>query len=279
MKLIVGSKVFIGSMGRNNGQWVIDNIVKTNSFPRLQYNLKRIDNMPNSVNKIQLNDVNIKNVVSYVLWFKFIMKEVWKLGIVYNKVDNEEELLLENEKLIWHIINNKINIVDIKVKTGYEIDDIYNVAMIGLLKAIRTYNSKSYQFSTYAATCIMNEIFEISKKYNSQKRKAELLSLDKNYNENDEDAENCINLYNVTGYTDVGFDYVECKDALKYYVNRLGKTDGEIFLRLINKEKHREIAIKMGISKSLVSRRYNLFKGKLLHMFNSWISLSKTLIL
>ena len=55
-----------------------------------------------------------------------------------------------NEKLIWDVIH----------KMGCEAnEDLYQTGAIGLINAIRKFDtSKGFKFSTYASTCIRNEI-------------------------------------------------------------------------------------------------------------------------
>lgn len=56
----------------------------------------------------------------------------------------------QNEKLIWDVIH-KMNCEPS--------EDLYQIGSIGLINAIRQFNpTKGFKFSTYASTCIRNEI-------------------------------------------------------------------------------------------------------------------------
>lgn len=56
----------------------------------------------------------------------------------------------KNEKLVWDVIH-KMNCEPT--------EDLYQVGSIGLINAIRQFDaSKGFKFSTYASTCIRNEI-------------------------------------------------------------------------------------------------------------------------
>lgn len=58
-----------------------------------------------------------------------------------------------NKKLICSIIH--------KYTKYYEFDDLYQVSIIGIMKAYRNYNEdKGVQFSTYAYKYILSEVFE-----------------------------------------------------------------------------------------------------------------------
>ena len=61
----------------------------------------------------------------------------------------ENELFVQNQKLIWHCIqkhfpNQVLN------------EDLFQECSIGLLKAIRSFDETKSSFSTYAYTCIHN---------------------------------------------------------------------------------------------------------------------------
>ena len=87
-----------------------------------------------------------------------------------------DEIILENEKLIYKIIN--------KYTKYFEIDDLYQVAIMGLVKASKNYNS-NYQtkFISYAYPYIMGEVLKyINNSYNF-KVSREYLKLNKKINE------------------------------------------------------------------------------------------------
>ena len=57
------------------------------------------------------------------------------------------DLLVDNEKLVYSIIN--------KFRGYFDMDDLYQVGMIGLIKASKNFNkSEGVKFSTYAYTYV-----------------------------------------------------------------------------------------------------------------------------
>ena len=63
-----------------------------------------------------------------------------------------EQLIKENSGLIWSVVK-KFS------KRGYELDDLYQIGAIGLLKCIRKFDSSfDVKFSTYAIPMIVGEI-------------------------------------------------------------------------------------------------------------------------
>ena len=63
-----------------------------------------------------------------------------------------EQLITENNGLIWSVVKKF-------AKRGYELDDLYQIGAIGLLKCIRKFDSSfDVKFSTYAIPMIIGEI-------------------------------------------------------------------------------------------------------------------------
>ena len=168
---------------------------------------------------------------------------------------NEEarNLLIEhNLRLVAHIAKRFEG-------TGEDSDDLISIGTIGLIKAINTFNpTKGTKLATYAARCIENEILmhvRSLKKLRGEVSLYDPIGVDKEGNE--------ITLMDVLGTDqDVVADLVENSYEHKRLVEKIRK--------LNNREKHvlelrygllsgfrktqREIARKMGISRSYVSR-------------------------
>ncbi len=169
----------------------------------------------------------------------------------------EEKLVKHNLRLVAHIAR-KYN-----PPNGFGKDDLISVGSIGLLKAVRTYKTDSGNtFSTYSARCIENEILMLLR---SQKKHANNLNLestvgrDKDGEElrlmdvlaaEDECIEDSIGL--KMDYENIVSSMKKCLSDKERYVleNRFGINGGERFTQ-------DEIAVKMGISRSYVSRLEN----------------------
>lgn len=75
------------------------------------------------------------------------------------KIDN---IILDNDKLIYKIIS--------KYKNYFELDDLYQVAIIGLIKAYKKYNdSYNTKFTTYAYPYILGEVIKYINDFRSIK--------------------------------------------------------------------------------------------------------------
>ena len=74
-----------------------------------------------------------------------------------------EQLVLDNLNLAYFFAK--------KFRHQKDFDDIAQTAVIGLIKAARTYNeTKNYKFSTYASKCINNEILMYFRKEKKHQR-------------------------------------------------------------------------------------------------------------
>ena len=91
-------------------------------------------------------------------------------------MDNLTNIILENENLIYKIIS--------KYSTYYDIDDLYQVGVIGMIKAYNNYNnSYNTKFTSYAYTYIMGEIIKFINDNKAFKVSKENRSLYKKINE------------------------------------------------------------------------------------------------
>lgn len=72
------------------------------------------------------------------------------------------DLLVDNEKLVYSIIN--------KFRGYFDMDDLYQVGMIGLIKASKNFNkSEGVKFSTYAYTYVFGEVNKYIRENNNLK--------------------------------------------------------------------------------------------------------------
>lgn len=72
------------------------------------------------------------------------------------------DIIIENEGLIYKIIN--------KYKNYFEIEDLYQVAVMGLIKASKTYNSEyGTKFTSYAYPFILGEVIKYINEYRNIK--------------------------------------------------------------------------------------------------------------
>ena len=77
-------------------------------------------------------------------------------------MDKITDLIIENEALIYKIIG--------KYKSYFELDDLYQVAVIGIIKAYKNYQSNyDTKFTSYAYPYILGEVIKYINDYRSIK--------------------------------------------------------------------------------------------------------------
>ena len=174
--------------------------------------------------------------------------EEWQKGDKYAK----EILIQHNLRLVVHIVK--------KYSQADEADDLISVGSLGLIKAINTYKAGfGTQFSTYAARCIENEILMLiraNKKHKANVNIEDVLGSD------DEDNEITINdlsfaeeqTVEVLAENKNKAELLDC--CLRQYLN---KREYQILCMRygLNGEPalpQREVAVKLGISRSYISR-------------------------
>ena len=189
----------------------------------------------------------------------------------------EEEALIEalatgdesaKKRLIEHNLRLVVYIARRFENTGINIEDLVSIGTIGLIKAVNTYNPmKNIKLATYASRCIENEILMYLRKVNNQKLE---VSLDEPLN-TDWDGNELL-LSEVLG-TDEDIvmrpmeeeaDKKLLRDALGILSDREQDIINMRFGLGGRKElTQKEVADKMGISQSYISRLEKRIIGRL----------------
>lgn len=166
-------------------------------------------------------------------------------------VNAKNKLIEHNLRLVAHIVK--------KYYTSDEQDDLISIGTIGLIKAVNTFKpDKKIRLATYAARCIENEIlmhFRNNKKYTQDVYISDPIDTDKNGN--------TLTLIDVIADDSNIDDEIDTKIKLQKLRVILNGTLEERELQIINmryglggerEQTQREIAKRLGISRSYVSR-------------------------
>lgn len=175
------------------------------------------------------------------------------------------KLIEHNLRLVAHIVKKFEN-------TGEDMEDLISIGTIGLIKGIESFStSKGTKLATYAARCIENEILMHLRALKKVKKDVSLhdpLGQDKEGNEisliDILEAEN----ENIIEYIQLNMEI----DKMKHYFSILDSREKEVIIYRYGLDSHnemtqREIAKKLNISRSYVSR---IEKRALMKVFHEY---------
>ena len=179
--------------------------------------------------------------------------------------DARAKLIEHNLRLVAHIVK--------KFETSTnDVDDLIGIGTVGLIKGIDTYSpNKNVKLTTYAAKCAENEIlmyFRGDKKNSKNVSIYEGISFDKDGNE--------VTILDVLKTEDPDYALEIHKNdnikLLRKYLNVLTKREREILesrygLNSKDELTQKEIALKLGISRSYVKKKKKRATTKILREF------------
>ena len=184
------------------------------------------------------------------------------------KLGNQEA----RNKLIEHNLRLVAHIVKKFESTNHDIDDLIGIGTVGLIKGIDTYSeNKKVKLATYAAKCAENEILMY---FRADKKNSKNISI---YEEISYDKEgNKITILDILKTEDPDFiEDIHKNDnikLLKKYMTVLTDREKEIIearygLENKDEETQKEIAKRLNISRSYVSRIEKRATSKILREF------------
>ena len=181
------------------------------------------------------------------------------------------------QTLVEHNLRLVVYIARRFENTGTSLEDLISIGTIGLMKAIGTYRmEKNIKLATYASRCIENEILMHIRKISNQKAD---VSLDEPINQDGDGNELLLSDILGTGEDEI-FAPLEAAADLTALRQALGELPGRerelIGMRYgLDGQKEltqKEIAQKLGISQSYISRLEKKILGKLRREFQRQMS-------
>ena len=181
------------------------------------------------------------------------------------------------QTLVEHNLRLVVYIARRFENTGTSLEDLISIGTIGLMKAIGTYRmEKNLKLATYASRCIENEILMHIRKISNQKAE---VSLDEPINQDGDGNELLLSDILGTGEDEI-FAPLEAAADLTALRQALGELPGRerelIGMRYgLDGQKEltqKEIAQKLGISQSYISRLEKKILGKLRREFQRQMS-------
>lgn len=129
-------------------------------------------------------------------------------------------------------------------------DDLFQEGLIGLLKAVRSYDGKSSSFATFASLCVRNSIISGVRKYSGQVQKTVTLS-DTNFDETAPSAE------------EVHLDSVRVRILYDKVYEALSPYEKSVFDMYLSDMPYETIAFVMGKSVKSISNAVFRIRQKL----------------
>lgn len=183
-----------------------------------------------------------------------------------------EQLALNNEDAKTILIERNLRLVVYIAKkfenAGVNVEDLISIGAIGLIKAVNTFNlDKNIKLATYASRCIENEILMYLRRSSRTKSEVsfdEPLNIDWDGNE--------LLLSDILGTeNDIVYNHIEeevNRNLLVYALKKLSNREKQImemrFGLISGREMtQKEVADKMGISQSYISRLEKKIIGRL----------------
>ena len=207
-----------------------------------------------------------------MLFFTYIIlkKHIWRYfdemqnDNVFYTTDNlkkltDEEIISQikqgDEQALAYLLEKYRNLVNMKVSkyfmVGAEKEDVAQEGMIGLFKAIKSFNpSKQNSFKTFANMCIERQLITVIKSSNRQKHMPlnSYLSLNMSAYDNDDDDTELIETF----YNDTIEDPLETIMKKEYYQHvedtidkTLSKFEKKVLDRYVKGESYQVIAEKL----------------------------------
>jgi RNA polymerase sporulation-specific sigma factor len=179
--------------------------------------------------------------------------------------DAKNVLIEHNLRLVAHIIKKYYS-------NSRDQDDLISIGTIGLIKAVTTFDvEKGTRLATYAARCIENEVLMF---FRNQKKSAQDISISDPI-DTDKDG-NQLTLMDVVSCDDTVIDDVDLKiksEFLHKYVSTVLSGRERLIIEMrygidgYTPKTQREVAQKLKISRSYVSRIEKKALGELREMF------------
>jgi len=208
-------------------------------------------------------------ILSLLSGFLFMFLKVSSGRSFPPPLDGEEEIKLfrlarngdfkAREKLIEHNLRLVAHIVKKYYSTSKNQDDLLSIGTIGLIKAVDSFNpDNGAKFATYASKCLQNEILMY---FRAQKKIAPEISINESI-DSDKDG-NPLTYIDIISCDDTIAEDIDrrisCEKAIQTVKTLLTGREREIIVLRYGLDNRRpltqrEIAAKLGISRSYVSR-------------------------
>jgi RNA polymerase sporulation-specific sigma factor len=170
----------------------------------------------------------------------------------------EQKRLTENNLRLVYYTYERLGKTDFVKRNK---DDIVSEGTVGLIKAVKTYKADKSKFATYASRCIRNEMLMFLRR---NKKHAGVLSLYQSVG-HDNDGHELLLMDTISDEAHSGERMSEAIEAKETLAQILAVADGRERLMIamrIDGKKQKDIAARLGLSRSYVSRLFRQLKQR-----------------
>lgn len=156
------------------------------------------------------------------------------------------ELAEQNMPLVWYAVNQYIG-------ASVECDELYSAALLGMARALSAYDeTRGIKFSTFAVTCMNHEILNLLK--DARKRRFDI-SFD-NYTTSPDNGgeikyESIVSVMTTKGTVP---EDIATEIVVRDFVEQLSERNKEILRLRMNGTMQKDIAERMGVSRSRIEQ-------------------------
>lgn len=164
------------------------------------------------------------------------------------KYEKQDKLITDNLKFVYYIVHKYFS------NCGIEYDDLFQVGCIGLIKAANNFDeSKKIKFTSFAATCITNEIRMLLRK---NKNHISEISIDAEIKNGDDDNSKITFEDQLPDKVDIEEEIISKSELnnIKNFISFLPDREQEIIKARIQGERQDKIKDKLNLSQSYISR-------------------------
>lgn len=160
--------------------------------------------------------------------------------------------------IILHHTRFTLSIAKRFINTGYCVEDLFSIGLIGLIKAVDTFDiEKGIQFLTYALCCVNNEIIMFLRK---NKKHQNNFSYENSFFDDDKSISFETILYDKSNNIEMDYISHECLSQVMTMVSSLPEKDQKILTMYFGLNGGRtytqeEIAKEVKVSQSYLSRK------------------------
>ncbi len=150
----------------------------------------------------------------------------------------------------WHVLRSGASV------SGADEEDLFQEGLVGLLKAVRTYDGVSSAFSTYASACVGHSVISAARRYRVQDRVSVPLE--------ETEAE-------LISGSSPESDFLDRESSSLLYervLSELSEYEQTVFESYLSDQSYAEIAAKLGKSEKSVANALCRIRLKLRNLLN-----------